>query len=259
MVTQEQTFTETHLSSQSLGNHLIPSKKNATVQSPDFKYRKSENPYSEKIRSQAPFAYTDDDTEHLRGQWRRANETDRIVVEIGCNGGHVLNEHAVQNPNAHHIGIDWKFKQISLAADKALRRGLTNVTYLRANAQRLHYIFAESEIDELHVYFPDPWPKRAQRQNRLLSHEWFELIHPLLTQKARIHFKTDHREYFETVLEELTPFSGFEILSMTKDKHAQNPKAEQMMFPQVTLFERLFIKDGLPIHELWLEKTPLKR
>ncbi len=216
-----------------------------------FRYLPSANPYCAKIRGFAPWAFTDEDTEQFRGKWVSEFGGERIMVEIGCNGGHVLNEWALRNPRDHYVGIDWKFKQIFRGAEKAVKRGIKNVTFLRANAVRLAHIFATGEVDELAIFFPDPWPKRAQTRNRLLSADWFKCVAPLLKPGGRILFKTDHREYFESVLNALSEDADcpFRAEGVNFDKHAQNPNAAMLGFPAVTLFEKLFIKDGLPICE----------
>ncbi|NDG85616.1 MAG: hypothetical protein EBX52_11365 [Proteobacteria bacterium] len=63
--------------------------------------------------------------------------------------------------------------------------------------------------------------------------------------------KTDHAEYFEFILGNLESLKDtYEIIEMTRDLHAGNPDAKSLTIPAVTLFEKLFIKDGLPIHSV---------
>ncbi len=233
------------------------------VSSPEFQYGPSKNPYWEKLKhlpvDLRGLALTDHDTEVHRGSWRKQfrasgkpDDADApLHVEIGCNAGHVCLEWAKQNPAARYIGIDWKFKQIYRLAEKSRKFAVSNLLAFRANADRLPFMFEPGEIDFLHMFFPDPWPKKAQKKNRTADREWLLSIAPLLSGKGWFHLKTDHAEYFDFILENLASLSDtFEILEMTRDLHAGNPDAKKLAIPEVTLFERLFIKDGLPIHSV---------
>ncbi len=235
------------------------------VTSPDFQYSKSFNPYWEKIKNPPEgmegLAFGDHDTETHRGHWRKQFKTEDasaklLHVEIGCNAGHVSLEWAKQNPDQLYIGIDWKFKMVYRFAEKIQKNGLKNLITLRANAERLPFMFAPGEIDFLHMFFPDPWPKKAQKKNRTANAAWLQSIAPLLSEHGIFHLKTDHAEYFEFIVEELNTLTNtFEIIEMTKDLHANNPNARALQIPQVTLFERLFIKDSLPIHSIKIRRN----
>jgi tRNA (guanine-N7-)-methyltransferase len=240
------------------------------VNDPDFRYTESYNIYWDKIKNLTPemqgTAYGDHDTEAHRGKWReqfallKKEDTQKEVkdrlplhVEVGCNAGHVSLEWAKQNPHQLFIGIDWKFKMIFKFAEKIQKNALRNMIAFRANAERLPQMFAEGEIDFLHMFFPDPWPKAAQMKNRTASAKWLRTIAPLIHHDGLFHLKTDHAGYFEFILEEVAKVTDiFETVEMTKDLHAGNPNARLLQIPEVTLFERLFIKDGLPIHSIKL-------
>ncbi len=240
----------------------MPRSISSPVYGPEFKYTPSKNIYWVKLKelpaAMQGFALTDHDTETHRGNWRSQFHAKPISgvsaplhVEIGCNAGHVVLEWAKLNPDARYIGIDWKFKQIYRLAEKIQKNNLKNIQAFRANADRLPSMFGEGEIDFLHMFFPDPWPKKGQQKNRTANTRWLLSIAPLLSPTGIFHLKTDHAEYFEFILQNLKELdSTFEIIDMTKDLHAANPQAKLLKIPEVTLFERLFIKDGLPIHSV---------
>jgi tRNA (guanine-N(7)-)-methyltransferase len=236
-----------------------------SVTSPDFRYSPSRNIYWEKIahptEGMEGLAFTDHDTETHRGSWRKefrasaeGNELPPLHVEIGCNAGHVCLEWAKQNPNQRYIGIDWKFKAVFRLAEKIHKSGVKNLIAFRSNAERLPQMFAEREIDFLHMFFPDPWPKKAQMKNRTANETWLRSIAPLISNQGHFHLKTDHAEYFQFILEEIEKLIDvYEVLEMTKDLHAKHPDPKSLKIPEVTLFEKLFIKDGLPIHSVKLK------
>src|SRR5687767_9041232 len=102
---------------------------------PDYRFPTSRNPYAHRLRELAPLAYANNEAESFLGHWREKFTppvaSAPLHVEIGTNAGHVLLEWAARDPSARFIGLDWKYKQIHRAADKARRRGLSNVIFLR--------------------------------------------------------------------------------------------------------------------------------
>ena len=231
---------------------------------PAYRYPGSGNLYWKKLQAIKPFAIADNACELAERQFT-LDPNRPLHVELGCNGGHVTLEWAKQNPNHQYIGIDWKFKQIFFAAEKAQLRGLTNATFMRAYLERLQFIFSKNEVDFMYLFFPDPWPKKKQKKNRFLTTERLLTIHSLLKKGGIFHIKTDHAEYFDSMLEELKAViappekpngatePSFEILELTKNLHEKNENARGLTIPDVTLFERIFIKQGLPIHSLKLK------
>jgi len=235
-----------------------------SVSSPDFKYTPSRNPYWDKLmhlpKEMEGLAFTDGQTEIHRGSWRKhflssptTNPQSLLHVEVGCNAGHVCLEWAKQNPDSCYIGIDWKFKQVYRLAEKSQKNQVKNLLAFRANAERLPYMFSPGEIDYLHYFFPDPWAKKAQMKNRTADEEWLKALAPLLSGRGIFHIKTDHAGYYDFMRENLARLDHlYEVVEETRNLHAGNPQAHLLKIPEVTLFERLFVKDGLPIHSIKL-------
>jgi len=229
---------------------------------PDFKYPRCTNLYWKKIKElNHPQIFLDHDTENKKGNWSKHCQDKlgftpkEIHLEIGCNGGHVLLELASQNPENLYIGIDWKFKQIYLGLEKAIRRKINNIIFLRAHALRLPYTFATNELNALYLYFPDPWPKTAQRKNRLFQKEWLLSIHSLLHREGIFKVKTDHAGYYQemlSILKQVEP--QWRIDKNSDNLHQNNPHPELLELPEVTLFEKIFIKKNLPIHMIEMKK-----
>lgn len=247
-----------------------------SIKHPDYRYIPSKNPYWAKLKDPSSplhkLVLSDQDTElSCRGgkpwlsQFSESSPTaqesrnSKLHVEIGCNAGHVILEWARQNPQDYYIGVDWKFKMIHKAAEKALKKQLHNLIFLRAHAERLPWMFSEGEIDFLYLFFPDPWPKKAQRKNRFLTSEQLQRIGRLMKPGGIFHIKTDHAEYFAEMLEEIEQMRnnnqnpGWEVIEQTTDLHASHPAPHTLNIPEVTLFEKLFIKDKIPIKSIKLK------
>jgi tRNA (guanine-N7-)-methyltransferase len=178
-----------------------------------------------------------------------------LKVEIGCNAGHVTVEWAARDPKTAFIGLDWKFKPIFRAAEKALKRDIHNLIFLRAHADRIEYIFEENEIDFLALYFPDPWPKKSQLKNRWLTADRLKSVAKLVRPGGIFHIKTDHLGYFEWMEDAISQVGElWETIAHTRDLHAGHPAPEKLKSPDVTLFESLFIKDGIKINSVTLRR-----
>lgn len=235
---------------------------------PDYRYSVSRNPYQAKVHQLRGRVFSDNDTEAFRGRWREqfpdaarmadksaAGERRSLHVEIGCNAGHVVVEWAARDPRTAFVGLDWKFKPIFRGTEKAMKRRLDNLLFLRAHADRLHFMFGPGEIDFLALYFPDPWPKKAQLKNRWLTAERLRQVAELVRPGGVFHIKTDHLGYFEWMEEAIRQVPElWEPTEHTRDLHASHPAPRSLKIPEVTLFEGLFIKDGIKINSVKLRR-----
>jgi tRNA (guanine-N7-)-methyltransferase len=245
---------------------------------PDYRYSVSRNPYQAKVRGLEGRVFSDNDSETHRGQWRgqfadaaRASDATKLAaqatnpapaherrplhVEIGCNAGHVVVEWAARDPKTAFIGLDWKFKPIHRAAEKGIKRRIENLMFLRAHADRIQFMFGPGEIDFLALYFPDPWAKKSQLKNRWLTADRLRQVAELVRPGGVFHIKTDHLGYFEWMEEAIRQTADlWEPFEHTRDLHAGHPAPHTLKQPEVTLFESLFIKDGIKINSVKLRR-----
>ncbi len=237
------------------------------ISDPRYCYPPSKNPYWTKLNSPSPLSfgvYSDNETENHRGTWRsqfQSQMTDsahspasqELHVEIGCNGGHVILEWAKRSPDKNFIGVDWKFKPIFRGAEKAAAKGLKNLIFLRAHAERISFMLGENEVDGLYLFFPDPWPRKSQWKNRLIHEARLREIAKIMKPSGIFHIKTDHPGYFQWILEAVSNTQDvWETVDLTLNLHEGNPAPEKLKIPEVTLFESLFIRDQIPIQSLKL-------
>jgi tRNA (guanine-N7-)-methyltransferase len=230
------------------------------IDHPEYHYPPSKNPYWTKLLELKDLVFSDNQTEDKRSSWKsqfldNLSDSDReLHVEIGCNAGHVIVEWAKANPKNAYIGIDWKFKSIFRGTEKVQKRNLKNLVFFRAHAERIPYMFGPQEVDRLYLFFPDPWPKKSHWKNRFVTSERLRQISKIMKPNGVFHIKTDHPGYFEWMLESLSQVSDvWEVIDMTRDLHQGHPAPETLQIPEVTLFEKLFIKDGIRINSLKLK------
>jgi tRNA (guanine-N7-)-methyltransferase len=227
---------------------------------PDYIYGVAKNPYSARLGEFPGLAYSDNATETFAGSWREkfavsAPKKRELHVEIGCNTGHVTRAWAAANPTKLYIGIDWKFKIIHRGAEKTAEKGLQNLLFFRANVERLRYMFGEGEVDSLYLYFPDPWPKKSQWKNRFLKESTLREAARVVRPGGIFHIKTDHDGYYAWMQDAFAATKDvWEMDRESLDLHAGNSDAGKLEIPDVTLFEKLFIKDGIKIKSAWLKR-----
>ena len=132
----------------------------------------------------------------------RATEGERLIVEVGPGRGDFLFHLAESNPEARVVGIEIKGKRVDKLIKRTERRDLENVTIIQDDARSaLPRHFAEGAIDEIHIHFPDPWPKKRHTKHRPINEEFLADCTKALKPSGTITFITDHLPYAEIAAE----------------------------------------------------------
>ena len=147
----------------------------------DFQYR-HRNIYHDKLQDYGQFVFRDREAEQFAGVWNREvfKNNAPIAVEIGPGYGHFMLEYCQQYPLLNFVGIDYRFKRGFQLVKRIGRKGLSNVRYLRARGERLHFIFGAQEVDQIFFFFPDPWAKSRQRKNGSCNPHFWIAFTPFL-------------------------------------------------------------------------------
>jgi tRNA (guanine-N7-)-methyltransferase len=219
-------------------------------------YRPTRNPYGEKIREftatlRHPTLLADFATEENRGRWRehfKAAPDAFLQLELGAYHGETSIHLARTNPKAVHLGVEWKYKQCFKAGKKANDLGLSNLTFLRANIARLGRMVAPGEVDRVWVLFPDPWSKAPQQKWRVLQPGFFCTLGALLKPGKELMIKTDHADYAAYIKGAILEAGCFDPMP-----EAQAKEVWSLIPP--TPFERIFLRQGLPIHSFALVRN----
>jgi tRNA (guanine-N7-)-methyltransferase len=165
----------------------------------------------------------------------------RLIVEVGPGRGDFLFHLAESQPDAEIVGIEIKGKRVDKLIKRIERRELKNVRLIQDDArQALPRNFRDHSIDEIHVHFPDPWPKKRHTKHRSMSYTFLRDCLRVLKVEGTITFITDHRPYAEAVLETFAKVPEFQ--SCYDDPMKSNaPDA----FP--TFFAQKWIAEGREI------------
>jgi tRNA (guanine-N7-)-methyltransferase len=121
-----------------------------------------------------------------------------LEVELGSGDGSFLVEYAALHPERNFIGIERLLGRLRKLDRKGRRAGLTNLRGLRIESSYfLQYLLPAHSAATLHVYFPDPWPKRKHRRHRLINEAFPTLARSSLQPGGTIFLRTDDSQYFE--------------------------------------------------------------
>jgi tRNA (guanine-N7-)-methyltransferase len=124
-------------------------------------------------------------------------ETRPVEVELGCGDGSFLAGWAALLPDRNFIGVERLLGRIRKLDRKGRRTGLRNLSLLRIEAAYfVEWMLPAESISALHVYFPDPWPKRKHRKNRLINTRFTALASRVLQPGGVIYLRTDDADYF---------------------------------------------------------------
>ena len=118
-------------------------------------------------------------------------------IEIGCGKGGFLLSRARAQPHLRLLGIEWANKYFRFCADRMARWKLTNVRVMRTDAKYFvaHHL-PTACVSALHVYHPDPWPKKRHHKRRLIQPDFVESAVRVLTPGGHWLIQSDHEEYF---------------------------------------------------------------
>jgi tRNA (guanine-N7-)-methyltransferase len=129
-----------------------------------------------------------------------------IEVELGCGDGSFLVAYAKQNPERNFLGVERLLGRVRKTVRKSARTGLKNLRLIRIeSAYLLEFLLPRNSVSALHIYFPDPWPKRKHHRHRLINERFPLLASQTLVPRGRIYLRTDHPEYHKQMLEVFRP------------------------------------------------------
>jgi len=124
-----------------------------------------------------------------------------VELEIGSGKGMFINKAAGLFPQHNFLGIEISIKYARFSAARLIRQNRTNAVMVCGDAALvLHEAIPNDTLSAVHVYFPDPWWKRAHRKRRVLRAEVLKLIESRLMPEGALHFWTDVEEYYTSTL-----------------------------------------------------------
>jgi tRNA (guanine-N7-)-methyltransferase len=158
-----------------------------------------------------------------------------LEIELGAGDGSFLVNYAARHPERNFIGVERLLGRIRKIDRKGRRAGLANLGAIRIeSAYFLEYLMPAASASAIHVYFPDPWPKRRHWRHRLVNERFPELARRVLEPGGVVYLRTDHSVYFEQMVE---------VFSAQRAFRAEETPAE--LSGEQTDFETDFVRRGV--------------
>ncbi|HEX3096843.1 MAG TPA: tRNA (guanosine(46)-N7)-methyltransferase TrmB [Usitatibacter sp.] len=132
-----------------------------------------------------------------------------VVLEIGSGMGETTARIAAGNPDIDYVAIEVHAPGIGSLLRRVEEEGLTNLRIIQHDAvEVLRDMVPAGSLAGIHVFFPDPWPKKRHHKRRLVQPAFAELAATRLARGGRLHVATDWQEYAEQILEVLSAVPG---------------------------------------------------
>lgn len=146
----------------------------------------------------------------MKGQWnaKHFKNNNPITLELACGRGEYAVALGRLFPERNFIGVDIKGARIHQGAKAALTEGLHNIAFLRTRIEQIQLFFAEKEISEIWITFPDPFLRDAKSNRRLTSPEFLNRYRTFLKKDGIIHLKTDSPDLYEFTLKTIAHTEG---------------------------------------------------
>lgn len=168
-----------------------------------------------------------------------------VEVEIGMGKGTFITEQARKRPEINFLGIEWARWFWRYASDRLRRNHCNNARTVRAEAAFFLTEHAPAEsVSALHIYFPDPWPKKRHHKRRLIQPAFLRIVERVLRPNGVLQIVTDHEGYF---LENIRP--AVEGSNLTVIDYVPPGSAGEGELAG-TNFERKYARAGRPFYAI---------
>lgn len=182
----------------------------------------------------------------LKGKWGVDffKNSNPIILELGCGRCEYTLGLARKFPDKNFIGIDIKGARVWRGAKSATEGNMNNVGFLRTRIEFISSFFAEAEVSEIWITFPDPQLKKTRIKKRLTSPEFLTLYAGFLEPNGAINLKTDSQHLHEYTKATIA-LNELPVAECCNDIYGTNYADDVLSIK--TRYEELFLAEGLSI------------
>ena len=180
----------------------------------------------------------------MKGKWNEQffKNNHPIVLELGCGKGEYTVGLGELYPDKNFIGVDIKGARIWSGAKASYQKGMKNVAFLRTNIEMIYHFFAENEVSEIWLTFPDPQMKKVTK--RLTATNFMKSYQQFLKSDGLVHLKTDSNFMF-TYTCEMVKANSYPVVCSFDDLYASN--LNDPILGIKTYYEQQWLDRGLTI------------
>lgn len=185
----------------------------------------------------------------FKGKWSKDffKNNNPVVLELACGKGEYTVNLGRLFSQKNFIGIDYKGNRIWRGAKDALEDGVTNVGFLRIQIETLLDYFAEGEVDEIWITFPDPQPQLSREKKRLTSSRFLDKYKQVLKPGGFIHLKTDNDDLHAYTTAKI---AAYDLKLHIKTEDLYHSEFVDEVLSIKTYYEKKYLKDNKNINYL---------
>lgn len=178
----------------------------------------------------------------LKGNWNKDffKNDHPLVLELGCGKGEYTVALAQKFPQKNFIGVDIKGARFWRGAKTAEETGIKNAGFLRTQIELIDHLFAENEVDEIWITFPDPQIKYKRTKHRMTNTEFLQRYKKILKPDGLMHLKTDS-EFMHGYTLGLLHGQGHEVLYANHNVY-RNEGAPAEVIGIQTHYEQMYLE-----------------
>ncbi len=182
----------------------------------------------------------------MQGNWKTFFKNENpLALELACGKGEYTVGLAALYPHQNFIGVDLKGNRIYIGAKKCIEQNLTNAAFLRTHIDKINNYFAEGEVSEIWITFPDPHLRISRAKKRLTHPNFLRLYQKILKPGGVIHLKTDSPVLYKFTLLVIEMYN-LQLLEKDDDVYAKENVREELKIK--THYEKLDIAQSNRIH-----------
>lgn len=168
-----------------------------------------------------------------------------VTIDLGCGAGRFLASEAARFPTRRFIGVERLLDRTRQTQRRLAQLPSQNAVIVRADTLSFLEALPEASAGQLHLLFPDPWPKRRHHHRRMVQRPFFAEAYRVLRPGGQLDLVTDHAGYFSWMERETVEFNRFERQPWPEDP--DRPRTD---------FEQRYLEEGRTIQAMRLMRSP---
>ncbi len=174
------------------------------------------------------------------------NNENPLIIEIGFGMGHATAEIAEKDKHKNYIGIEVHTPGVGKLLSRINLSQLSNLRIIQYDAvQVIRTMIPKESLFGVHIFFPDPWPKKKHHKRRLIQPGFIQELIPLIQKNGYIYAVTDWEDYAEQILSVLSQFNEL--------SNPYKTYADGINWRPNTSFEKKGIAKNHTIRDVWVE------